>query len=147
MGYIVALVSVLSFSTFYYKHQYEEAVKFQLEAEEESKRQQAYINLLNQQADRQTEILNEQHQLEVNKLNSDINSLRKQTSRSSLSTIPKSPTNPDEISFDREKLDKAIQEYRSEISKLIGEVSYCQIELQTLSDWIDNQKEIFDGRK
>lgn len=150
MGYILAVLSLLSLllggTTLYYKHQYENATQFQIVAQKEAKKQEDYIKLLKHQSNRQIEILNEQHKMELDLLATDINSLRKQTNRSVLSAIPKSTTNPNEITFNREKLDKTIQEYRFEISKLIGEVSDCQIDLNTLNEWVEEQRIIFGSK-
>lgn len=150
MGYIIAAFSALSLvlggTTFYYKHQYNDAQQYAIIAQEEGKRQEEYIKLLKHQSNRQTEILHEQYKVEVDRLHADLNSMRKQANRSSLSNIPKSSTNPNEITFDRGKLDKTIQEYRLEVSKLIGEVSDCQIDLDTLNQWVEEQRTIFGTR-
>lgn len=146
IGYIVAAFSILSLilggTTFYYKDRYDDAVQFQIAAEVAAKQQEEYVKLLKHQATRQTEILNEQYQLEIDRLTANIDSMRKQTNRSSLSSIPRSSTTPNEITFNREKLDQAIQGYRLEVSKLIGEVSDCQVELGILNDWIEKQRNI-----
>lgn len=146
IGYIIAAFSILSFilggTTFYYKNRYDDAVQFQITAEAAAKQQEEYVKLLKHQATRQTEILNEQYELEINRLTANINSMRKQTNRSSLSTIPRSTKTPNEITFDREKLDQAIQGYRLGVSKLIGEVSDCQVELRILNEWIEKQKRL-----
>lgn len=150
IGYIVAAFSVLSLAlggtTWFYKTQYDIAQQDAIIAQQEGKRQATYIKLLKHQSDRQLKLLNEQHQLEVDRLTADLISLRKQTNSSSLSNIPKSSTNPNEITFDRSKLDQTIQEYRLEVSKLIGEVSDCQINLDTLNQWVEEQRIIFGTR-
>lgn len=146
IGYIIAAFSILSLilggTTFYYKDRYDDAVQFQITAKAQAKQQEEYVKLLKHQATRQTEIINEQYQLEINRLTANIDSLRKQTNRSSLSSIPRSTKTPNEITFDREKLDQAIQGYRLEVSKLIGEVSDCQVELSVLNEWIEKQRNI-----
>lgn len=150
MSYIITAFAILSLllggTTFYYKDQYDAAQEYVEAAQQEAKRQERYVEMLKHQSERQLEILYEQHKVERDRLTADINSLRKQTNSSSLSNIPKSSTNPNEITFDRTKLDQTIQEYRLEVSKLIGEVSDCQINLNTLNQWVEEQREIFGSR-
>lgn len=148
IGYIIAGFSLLSLllggSTVYYKYQYDDAVKFKDQAEIVAKQAEEYNKLIKHQAELSLKVTNEEHSLEITRLTSDINRLRKQTSSSILPTVSKDSQHPNEVTFDRKELDKAIQEFRDEITELIGEGSYCQIDLTTLNDWLDKQRDIFD---
>lgn len=145
MGYLLAALALLNLllggGVFYYKEQYDSIVVFKQQVEDEARIATEYAKLLEHQSKRQLEITNEQHKLEISRVTSDLNSLRKQASKSILPTVPNSTGN--EISFDREKLDQALQEFRNEIAELIGEGNYCQVDLDIINDWLDKQKVIF----
>lgn len=149
IGYIIAGFSILSLllggTTFYYKDRYEDAVQFQERAEVLVRQQEEYTKLVKHQTKRQLEVTNEQHKLEIDRLTSDINRMRKQTNRSILPPIPPNTKHPNEVTFDREKLDRALQEFRNEIAELIGEGSYCQVDLETIDTWLRKQRLISEN--
>lgn len=147
IGYIIAAFSILSLSlggsTWYYKSKYDDSKHFVIMAEERARIAEEHSKLIIEESDRQTEVVNEKHELEITELNNTIDRMRKQTNRSILSTLPTDTRKPEEICFTREKLDSAIQEYRNSILEIVREGANCQIDLESAKDWVEQQQTLY----
>jgi hypothetical protein len=141
---IGAIILSLVASTTYYKIKYDNGAKYRVLIEEEARIAKRQVEIIKKQSKRQTELQKEHHELEISRLNSNINSLRKQTSKSILPSVSRTPSNPEEITFTRQGLDRALHDFREGITALVGEGSSCQIDLEMLTHWLDRQRVILD---
>lgn len=112
------------------------------------------VELLQKEAERKTKIIkrrfeqeriesDEQYKNKLDTLNADIKWLR-DSNTSLLPTITKATRDIKTITFQREELDKAIQNYRTDIQRLIAEGRECQIALETIQDWWYNIETLYE---
>jgi len=139
---IGAIILSLVASTTYYKIKADNGAKYRTLIEDEARMAQLQVEITKQQSERQTALQKEQHELEISRLTSNINSLRKQASKSILPPVSRTPSNSAEITFTREGLDRALYDFRTGITALVGEGSSCQIDLEMLTHWLDRQRVI-----
>lgn len=74
---------------------------------------------------------------DINILNSSIKRLREQTS-----LLPSFPNPTETLCFSKEKLDTALRDYREEVLSSIGTGDSYRVEVETLEDWLQEQKYI-----
>lgn len=111
------------------------------------------VKLMAEEAERKTKLIekraeqerseaDEQYKSDITSLNFELDRMR-DSHASILPAAPKAARNSNEASFDREKLDRAIQEYRAEIQRLIGQGAACEIEVKTLQNWWYNVQSLY----
>lgn len=112
------------------------------------------VKLAAEEAERKTKLIekrseqerieaNEQHNSDIATLNSELKRMR-DSSASLLPVITKATRDINEIRFQRAELDRAIQEFRTEIQGLVAEGAECEIEIRTLQAWWYNVESLYD---
>lgn len=112
------------------------------------------VELLQKESERKTKIIkrrfeqerieaDEQYKNKLDSLNADVKWLRN-SNTSLLPLITKATRDIKTITFQREELDKAIQNYRTDIQRLITEGRECQIALKTIQDWWYNIETLYE---
>jgi len=108
-----------------------------------AKAQEKQIVIQKKASQKDKEQLDEDYKRKSAALHSTISGLRKHNT-SLLSSLPASTGSPDEITFDREALDRAISRYRDAIQKGFGEGSDCQISLSIAQQWVQRETKIYE---
>lgn len=113
----------------------------------------ANIKVLKEEAERKTKLIvkrteqerneaNEQYQSDITALNVELK--RMHDSRASLlPAIAKATRDINEIRFKRDELDRAIQQFRTEIQGIAAKGAECQIEIKTLQNWWYNVQSLY----
>lgn len=145
MKYIILVAILLGLSTLYYQTKYDVLKR---EVDVKVAIQEDQIKRYKKEAAEQiasVSKLNEIYDNDINSVRSAYDRLRKQ---SQASILPSNPTSTrgsesETLRFDREQLDRAIQDYRLEIQKLIREGDECRAALNTAIEWskeVDRQR-------
>lgn len=108
-------------------------------AAEEAERK---TKLIEKRAEQERSEADEQYQSEITTLNVELKRMR-DSNTSILPAAPKASRNPDQASFQRAELDRAIQEYRTEIQRLVGQGAACEVEIRTLQNWWYNVQSLY----
>ena len=140
MNYIIiTLVTIAigtSGSTWYYKDAYEKEALLTLEYMRTAESLRAINERVQEDNKRRVGIINENYKRHTDSLRVDVKRLRKQAGNSILPQTP-NPRSA-EIAFDKQRLDKAIQEFREEIQGLVVNGAKCEIELNLAKEWAAN---------
>lgn len=145
MKYIILVAILLGLSTLYYQTKYD-VLKREVDAKVAIQEDQ--IKRYKKEAAEQiasVSKLNEIYDNDINSIRSAYDRLLKQSKTSILPSNPSGPNGAESetLRFDREQLDRAIQDYRLEIQKLIREGDECRAALNTAIEWskeVDRQR-------
>lgn len=113
----------------------------------------ANIKVLKDEAERKTKLIvkrseqerieaNEQHDSDIATLNAELKRMY-DSSKSILPAITAATRDINEIKFKRDELDRALQEFRSEIRAIAAKGAECQIEIKTLQNWWYNVQSLY----
>lgn len=102
--------------------------------------------LIVKRADQEMKEANEQYQSDITALNVELKRMR-DSSASLLPAITKATRDINEIRFQRSELDRAIQQFRTEIQAIAAKGAECEIEIKTLQNWWYNVKSIYPESK
>ena len=130
---------------FYYKTQYDNIKKT---TDAQIAVQNAQIKQYKKEAEKQVKLvsdLNNEYETNISAIRDSYNRLLKQSKTSVLPSNPSGPNGAESktLRFDRWALDRAIQDYRLEIQKLIREGDECRAALNTAIEWskeVDRQR-------
>lgn len=114
------------------------------------------VKLMADEAERKTKLVikrseqerteaNEQYQSDITSLNVELKRMRDSNS-SLLPAIAKASRDTDHIKFKAAELDRAIQDFRTEIQGLVAEGAKCEIEIKTLQSWWYNVESLYGDR-
>lgn len=111
------------------------------------------VKLLKDEAERKSKLIEkrteqerkeseESYQNKLTSLNADVKRLR-DSSTSYLPAITKATRNIDRITFQRDKLNEAVERYTNRIQGLVAEGAECELKINELKDWWYNIESLY----
>lgn len=143
MAGFTALTIALSGTALVYKWEYEKERDYRIYAEHQAKEADKRNKYIEKRSNLVIKDINERYKEKITTLTNTIDRVREQSRVSILSKVPRSTDKADRVCFNRDTLDRSLQEYRDRIVKLIGEGSYYQLDRNTWESWYSHQSSIY----